>query len=73
MASRQRQRSKLIIVALFALAACSSGDDTPGVSSEEAAVLPTDVAVSEDLIVATEDGLIPTPSTVPESIPAIDL
>lgn len=72
MARRHRQCSKLLIVALVALAACSSSDDTTDVSTETA-VLPTDVAVADDLIVATDDGLIPTPSTVPESIPAIDL
>lgn len=62
-----------MVVSMLVLAACSSSDDGPEASSSETFSLPTDVPVADDLFVGTDDGLIPTQSTVPASVPAIDL
>lgn len=58
---------------MLVLAACSSNDDGPEASSSETFSLPTDVPAADDLFVGTDDGLIPSQSTVPASVPAIDL
>lgn len=69
----QRQGRNLLLVSLLVLAACSSSDDGPDASSSEALSLPTDVPAADDLFVGTDDGLMPTQSTVPASVPAVDL
>lgn len=72
MSSPQRRLASVVVVALVGLAACSS-DDSPDIASDGQIPLPTDVAVADDVIIATEDGQLPTQSTVPDSIPAVDL
>lgn len=73
------------LVALLAVAACSGSDDTPvasaNVSGSEPAFDPnnpdgtdppvpgTAVQLGDDVIIATEDGLVPTPTTEPPTDP----